>query len=64
MDFIERIFQRESSLYIACNDKHACFTSETVKDYNVWSYQNVCEALTFLSDNIYIYLDLNYINKL
>ena len=54
MDLIERIFQREGSLYIACNDRHAFFTSDAVKYYNLWSCQKVCEALTFLLDNIYI----------
>ena len=54
MDLIERIFQREGSLYIACNDKNAFFTSDAVRNYNLWSCQKVCEALTFLLDKIYI----------
>ena len=56
MDLIERTFQREreSSLYIACNDKNAFFTSDAVRNYNLCSCQKVCEALTFLLDNIYI----------
>ena len=54
VDLIERIFQREGFLYIACNDRHAFFTSDAVRNYNLWSYQKVCETLTFLLDNIYI----------
>ena len=54
VDLIERTFQREGSLYIACNDKNAFFTSDAVRNYNFWSCQKVCEALTFLLDNIYI----------
>ena len=54
MDLIERTFQREGSLYIACNDRNAFFTSDAVGNYNLWSCQKVCEALTFLLDNIYI----------
>ena len=54
VDLIERIFQREGSLYIACNDRHAFITSDEVRNYNLWSCQKVCEALTFLLDNIYI----------
>ena len=54
MDLIERTFQREGSLYIACNDRNAFFTSDAVINYNLWSCQKVCEALTFLSDYIYI----------
>ena len=54
MDLIERIFQRKGSLYIACNDIHSFFTSDAVRNYNLWSCQKVCEALTFLLGNIYI----------
>ena len=54
MDLVERTFQREGSLYIACNDKNAFFTSDAVKYCNLWSCQKVCKALTFLLDNIYI----------
>ena len=54
VDLIERIFQRKGSLYIACNDRHAFFTSDADEYYNLWSCQKVCEALTFLLDNIYI----------
>ena len=54
VDLIERTFQREGSLYIACNDRNAFFTSDVVRNYNLWSCQKMCEALTFLLDNIYI----------
>ena len=56
MNLIERTFQREGSLYIACNDKHAFFTSGAVRNYNLWLCQKVCEALPFPLDNIYIRL--------
>ena len=42
VDLIERTFQREGSLYIACNDKNAFFTSDAVRNYNLWSCQKVC----------------------
>ena len=42
------------ALFIACNDRNAVFTSDAVRNYNLWSCQKVCEALTFLLDNIYI----------
>ena len=57
-------FQREDSLYIACNDRNAYFTSDAVRKYNLWSCQKVCEALTFLLDKIYIRFGSNYIDKL
>ena len=54
VDLTERTFQREGSPYIACNERNAFFISDAVKNYNLWSCQKVCEALTFLLDNIYI----------
>ena len=41
-------------LYVPCNDRNAFFTSENPKKYHSWSCQNVCDALTFLLDNIFI----------
>ena len=38
----------------ACNDRNAFFTSEKPKKYHAWSCQNVCDALTFLLDNIFV----------
>ena len=54
IDLIERTFHREGSPYLACNDRNAFFTSEKPKKYHAWSCQNVCAALTFLLDNIFI----------
>ena len=56
LDLIERTFyKKEGELYIACNDKKAFFTSKgNYKGYQLWSCQNVCDALSFLLDNIYI----------
>ena len=54
IDLIEITFQREGSLYLACNDRNAFFTSEKPKKYHAWLVQNVCDALTFLLDNFFI----------
>ena len=54
VNLTERTFQRKCSLYIACNDRNAFLTSKAVRIYNLWSCQKVCEALTYLLDNIYI----------
>ena len=43
-----------TSPYLACNDRNAYFTSAKPKKYHAWSCQNVCDALTFLFDNIFI----------
>ena len=54
VDLIERTFQLEGSPYLACNDRNAFFTTEKLKKCHAWSCQNVCDALTFLLDNIFI----------
>ena len=56
LDLIERTFyKKKGKLYLACNDKKAFFTSaDHYKGYHLWSCQNVCDALSFLLDNIYI----------
>ena len=61
LDLIERTFnKKEGKLYLACNDRKAFFTSEDrYKGYNLWSCQNVCDALSFLLDNIYIRFGTN-----
>ena len=39
---------------LVMNDKKAFFTSEDhYRGYHLWSCQNVCDALSFLLDNIY-----------
>ena len=56
---IERTFnKKEGKLCLACNDKKAFFTSaDHYRGYHLWSCQNVCDALSFLLDNIYIRFD-------
>ena len=56
IDLIERTFyKKEGKLYLACNDRKVFFTSkDNYGGYHLWSCQNVCDALSFLLDNIYI----------
>ena len=53
-ELIEQTFNREGSLYLACNDNNAFFTSEQPKRYKLWSCQKMCDALHYLLDNIFI----------
>ena len=53
-ELIEQTFNREGSLYLACNDKNAFFTSEQPRRYKLWSCQKMCDALHYLLDNIFI----------
>ena len=54
IDIIERTIQREGSPYLACHDRFAFLLQNNLKKYHAWSCQNVCDALTFLLDNIFI----------
>ena len=56
IDLIERTFQREGSPYLACNDRKRLhfLLQKNLKKYHAWSCQNVCDALTFFIDNIFI----------
>ena len=51
---IEQKFNRENSLYLACNYKNAFFTSEQPKRYKKCSCQKMCDALHYIWDNIFI----------
>ena len=53
-ELIEQTFNREGSLYLACNDKNAFFTSEQPKRYTLWSCQKMCDALHYLLNNVFI----------
>ena len=53
-ELIEQTFNREGSLYLACNDKNAFFNSEQPIQYKLWSCQKMCDALHYLLDNIFV----------
>ena len=50
----ESTFQTEDSLYRVCNYRNAFFTSDDQKRIKRWSCQKVCDALSYLSDDIYV----------
>ena len=54
IDFINRTFIRENTQYLACNEECAFFTSDVYNYHNLWSCRKVCDALVYLSDNIFI----------
>ena len=53
-ELIEQTFNREGSIYLACNDKNALFISEQPKRYKLWSCQKMCGTLHYLLGNIFI----------
>ena len=56
ISLIEWTFKGENSPYIACNERQAVVISGDTKLYKLWSCQNVCDALIYLLDNIYVRL--------
>ena len=52
LDLIEWNFERKGTLKHDCNDRKAFFTSSDQRRYILWSCQNVCDALSYLLDNI------------
>ena len=59
LDLIERAIKKilkknEGKCYLACNDKKVLFTSTDHRGHELWSCQNVCDALSYLLDSIYI----------
>ena len=50
----KKIFKNEGTLYLACNDKNSFFISTDHSGYKLWSCQNVCDAVSYLLDKIYI----------
>ena len=42
-----KIFQREDSVYIACNDENALFTPDAVKNYNSWFVRKCVKLSSF-----------------
>ena len=63
-ELIEQTFNREGSLYLACNDKNAFFTSEHPKRYKLWSCQKMCDPLHYLLDNLFIRFDSKLYRKI
>ena len=51
---IQKIFGREGKLFLACNVDRAFFTNDSIQHYTMWTCSEVCEALNFLLDNIFV----------
>ena len=51
---IEKTFAREKCTFIACGFSNAFFTDLTYEKYTMWTCEDVCSALDFLLDNIFV----------
>ena len=54
VDLQESIKNYPGSLYLTCNDRKAFFTSSSQSRYTLQSCQNVCDAMSYHLDNLYI----------
>ncbi len=53
-NLICKVFAREKHTFLACNYNKAFFTDNAYKGFHLWTYEDVCKALLFLLDNIYV----------
>ena len=53
-ELIEHTFNREGSLYFACNDKNTFLLLNNLKDISYGHVRNVCDDLHDILDNIFI----------
>ena len=51
---IRKTFARENKEFLACNSDNAFFTDRNVSRYSHWTCDEVCKALNFLLDNIFV----------
>ena len=54
INLIERTVNGNGSSYFACNDRSAFFTLEKTNKVPCMVFSKLCDALTFLNDNIFI----------
>ena len=64
IDLINRMFIRENTQYLACNEECACFTSDVYNNHNLLSCQKVCDALFIFWIIFLLDLELNILGKL
>ena len=48
------MFIWENTKYLACNEECCFLTSDVYNNYNLWSWQKVCDVLVYLLDNLFI----------
>ena len=51
---VQKTFGRENVVYLACNETKSFFTNDYFKRFTMWTCTDVCNALAFLLDNIFI----------
>ena len=57
LSLVNWCFNRESKTYICTSDKAGFFSNKKYDSYKCWSCAELCEAFTFLVENIYVQFD-------
>ena len=51
---IEKTFAKNDKAFIACNTRRAFFSNTEIEHYTLWTCLDICKALNFLLDNIFV----------
>ena len=57
LSLVNWCFNRESKTYLCTSDKAGFFSNKKYDSYKCWSCAELCEAFTFLMENIYVPFD-------
>ena len=57
LPLVNWIFNRETKTYLCISLKAEFFSNKKYDSYRCWSCAELCEALTFLMENIYVHFD-------
>ena len=57
LSLVKWCFNRESKTYLCTSDKAGFFSNKKYDWYTCWTCTEICEAFTFLMENIYVQFD-------
>ena len=57
LSLVKWCFNRESKTYLCTSDKAGVFSDKKYDSYTCWTCTELCEAFTFLVENIYVQFD-------
>ena len=57
LSLVKWCFNRESKTYLCTSDKAGFFSNKKYDSYACWTFTELCEAFTFLMENIYVQFD-------
>ena len=57
LSLVNCCFNRESKTYLCTSDKAGFFSNKKYDSYSCWTCNELCEAFTYLMDNLYVQFD-------